>query len=174
MTQAVGVFGAMGFGKALLALLLDPRGRISRQDMLVAATIMLAVDVGMSAVATGYFGYVAKALAYWIGGVAIVKRLHDVGRSGWWMAAGMAAFCMWSAALGVAIALTIGFESLQPGGIGYVSLLAALIIPALAVTLWLHFAAGEPGMNRFGAAPAGILSTIDGDRTGEEGAASGR
>ncbi len=168
---AVGVSGDMAFGKALLALLFDPRGRISRQDMLVAATLMLVLDLGLSLMTTGYAAYIAKTIAYWIGGAAIIKRLHDVGLSGWWFAGGLAGFCMWSALLGVAIALTIGFESLQPGGIGYIALLAALVVPALGLTLWLHLAAGEAGMNRFGAPPAGILAQLDAARPSGGGAA---
>jgi uncharacterized membrane protein YhaH (DUF805 family) len=159
----------------ILSMLFDPRGRMGRAQLLAAATVMLAAEVGLLAVTSPdgslplHF-WPVKALALWIGGVAIVKRLHDVGLSGWWFLGGMAGFCMWAAVLGVGVVITGGFESLQPGGLGYLMVLAALMVPALGVTLWLHLAAGEPGMNRFGSEPSAVL----GGAPAAEGAASGR
>jgi uncharacterized membrane protein YhaH (DUF805 family) len=147
-------------GKGLFALLFDPRGRASRQDLLVAATIMLALDMGLGSLSDGWMLYVLKAVAYWIGGVGIVKRLHDIGHSGWWFLTGAAALCMWSALVGVAVVFGIGFETLQPGRPGYIVLLAALMVPAMGATLWLHLAEGEEGMNRFGPAPSGVLALL--------------
>jgi uncharacterized membrane protein YhaH (DUF805 family) len=157
-------------------LLLDPRGRMNRGQLLLAAAVMLAVEIGLLAALRpdGSLPAVVwplKALSLWVGGVAIVKRLHDVGLSGWWLPAGAAGMCMWAAVLGVALALTGGLDALRPGGLGYLLLLAALMIPALGATLWLHFAAGEPGMNRFGAPPA---TPAAGEKIDTAGAARGR
>ncbi|MGL4242892.1 MAG: DUF805 domain-containing protein [Beijerinckiaceae bacterium] len=154
----------MNHGRALGALLFDPRGRMSRQDLLVAATIMLALDFGIAGAVDGPALYAIKALAYWIGGVGIVKRLHDTGNTGWWLLWGACALCMWSVILGIGIGFTIGLESLQAGGIGYIALLAALMLPALGATLWLHLALGQPGMNRYGPEPSGILDRFAGTR----------
>ncbi len=162
----------MSLGRQLGKLLFDPRGRASRQDLLVAAGVMLAVDMLMAANATGVALYALKILAYWIGCVGIVKRLHDVGRSGWWLAGGAAALCIWAAVLGLGLGFTFGLEQLRPGNIAYIVMLALLILPALGVTLWLHLAEGEKGMNRFGAEPDGILGQFGGSPA--EGAATRR
>jgi uncharacterized membrane protein YhaH (DUF805 family) len=154
----------MGLPRTLGELLFDPRGRMSRQDLLVAAAVMLAIDLGLASLTEGALLYALKAIAYWIGGVGIVKRLHDTGRTGWWFLWGMSGLCIWSAVLGITIALTIGFESLAPGSVGYVILVAALMVPALAATLWLHFAVGELENNRFGPAPAGLFGQFGGAR----------
>ncbi len=135
---------------------------MSRQDLLLAATLMLAVDVGLASSADGLVEYALKAAAYWIGGVGVIKRLHDVGRSGWWLLGGAAAVCIWAAVIGLGIGFTVGLESLQPGTLGYIALLAAVMLPALGMTLWLHLTSGEVGINRFGPEPEGILSHIGG------------
>jgi uncharacterized membrane protein YhaH (DUF805 family) len=146
-------------------LLFDPRGRMSRQDLLVAATVMILIDVAMAGFASGYALYALKAVAYWIGGVGIIKRLHDIGRSGWWFLGGAAGMCIWAALLGIAIGFVVGLDGLQPGTPTYIGLLAALMLPAMGVTLWLHLAAGETGMNRFGAEPSGIVARLLRPRT---------
>jgi uncharacterized membrane protein YhaH (DUF805 family) len=120
--------------------------------------------MGLASLSDGQAMYAVKALAWWIGSVGVVKRLHDTGRTGWWLLWGACAMCVWAAALGLAIAFVVGFEALQPDGLGYLALLAALMIPALGATLWLHFAPGEPAMNRYGAIPAGIVSHFGGER----------
>jgi uncharacterized membrane protein YhaH (DUF805 family) len=162
----------MSLGKQLAELLFDPRGRASRQDLLVAAGAMLAVDLLLAAAVDGVPLYALKALAYWVGCVGVVKRLHDVGRSGWWLAGGAAALCMWAAVLGLGLGVIVGLEQLQPGNLAYIVMLALLLLPALGMTLWLHLAEGEKGMNRFGAEPAGIVGQFGGGA--EEGAASRR
>jgi uncharacterized membrane protein YhaH (DUF805 family) len=162
----------MSLGKRLGVLLFDPRGRASRQDLLVAACIMLTVDMLLAAAADGVALYALKALAYWIGCVGIIKRLHDVGRSGWWLSGGAGVLCMWAAVLGLGIGFTVGIEALQPGASAYLILLALLMLPALGITLWLHLAEGEKGMNRFGAEPDGILGQFG--VGAPEGAASRR
>jgi uncharacterized membrane protein YhaH (DUF805 family) len=163
----------MKTAKAIAGLLLDPRGRMSRQDLLAASVIMVAVDMLLSAVTGGIAVFVVKGVAYWIGGVGVHKRLHDIGRSGWWLAGGLALLCMWSALIGLGIGFTLGLESIQPGNPGYIAILAAILMPSLGAALWLHLAEGEKGMNRFGAESSGILAELAPAPQGE-GAASGR
>jgi uncharacterized membrane protein YhaH (DUF805 family) len=150
----------MGFGKRLGSLLADPRGRMSRQDLLVAATFMTVLDFGLGSLAEGPALYAIKVVAYWIVAVGVVKRLHDIGHSGWWLAGGLSIICMWSAVIGLSVGLIVGVEALQPGSPIYVGMLAVLLLPALGMTLWLHLAPGEPGMNRHGPEPEGILAGI--------------
>jgi uncharacterized membrane protein YhaH (DUF805 family) len=133
---------------------------MSRQDLLAAATLMLLIDVAIAGLASGAALYAVKAVAYWIGGVGIVKRLHDIGRSGWWLPAGAGAMCVWAAVLGLFMGFVVGMDGLQPGAPTYIALLAALMLPAMGITLWLHLAKGEVGANRFGPEPAGLVSAI--------------
>jgi uncharacterized membrane protein YhaH (DUF805 family) len=163
----------MSLAKEMGGLLLDPRGRMSRQDLLLAATLMLTLDMLLAEMTTGAALYALKGAAYWIGGVGIIKRLHDTGRSGWWFAGGIAALCIWAAIIGLAVGFTVGLQAMHPGALGYIVMLSALMLPALGATLWLHFAEGEPGMNRFGPEPAGILAQFA-PRPGGESATSGR
>jgi uncharacterized membrane protein YhaH (DUF805 family) len=156
----------MNLAKRSAALLLDPRGRISRQDLLVAATFMLTIDLGLGSLTGGYALYALKTVAYWIGGVGIIKRLHDVGRTGWWLLWGASGMCIWAAILGFGLALIGGFEALLPGSPGYIVLLAALMIPAIGMTLWLHLTPGELEMNCYGASPMGIFGPTAGEVLG--------
>jgi uncharacterized membrane protein YhaH (DUF805 family) len=164
----------MGLAKAVLDLLVDPRGRVSRQDLLVAATLMLAIDLLVATLLTGIPLYAGKALAYWIGGVGIMKRLQDTGRSGWWMLGGAVAFFIWAAVIGVAMVFVLGLEPLHPGAPGYIVMLGLLMLPALGVTLWLHLAEGDAGMNRYGPEPVGLLKRFAPTADAGEGAASRR
>jgi uncharacterized membrane protein YhaH (DUF805 family) len=152
----------MTTGARLAELLFDPRGRVSRQDLLAAATVMLALDIGLAGAMDGSAVYAVKGLAYWIGCVGVIKRLHDVGKTGWWLLWGAGLMCIWSAILGFGIVLTGGFETLQPASVGYIALLASLMIPALGMTLWLHLAPGEPARNRYGAPSESLWAPASG------------
>jgi uncharacterized membrane protein YhaH (DUF805 family) len=95
-----------------------------------------------------------KALALWVGTIGLIKRLHDVGRSAWWVLAGMAGLCIWCAVVAVVIGLMFGASALVPGSIGYIVLLGLIMLPAIGVTFWLHLEPGDPFPNRFGQPPA--------------------
>ena len=78
---------------ALAMLLLDPRGRIGRRDLLLAACAVLGIELLLMAPSNEMIALLAKSLALWIGSAAIIKRLHDLGRSGWWLPAGLGGLC---------------------------------------------------------------------------------
>lgn len=164
----------MGMAKELGGFLLDPRGRMSRQDLLVAATLMLMLDLLLASLAGGFALYAVKALAYWIGIVGVIKRLHDVGQSGWWVLGGAAAICIWSAVIGIGMVALLGLGSLHPGETGYIVTLGLLMLPPLGMTLWLHLAEGETGMNRFGPEPEGVSKWFARAGMADDGAASRR
>jgi uncharacterized membrane protein YhaH (DUF805 family) len=140
-----------------LRLLVDPRGRIGRFGLLVSASLMLAVEAMLIIMtpdlASGLPPYLwpLKALELWVGAAALIKRLHDVGRSGWWVLGGMAGICIWSAVVALVFVFVIGAEAFQPGSTGYAMLLGILMLPALGATLWLHLAPGDPFTNQYGA-----------------------
>ncbi len=142
-----------------MILLLDPRGRIGRVGLLAAAFLMLGIEALLLVVipeqSDGLPVYLwpTKALALWIGTICLIKRLHDVGRSAWWVLAGMAGLCIWCAVLAVVIGLLFGAAVFMPGSIGYIVLLGLVMLPAIGVTFWLHLEPGDPFPNRFGQPP---------------------
>jgi uncharacterized membrane protein YhaH (DUF805 family) len=154
---------AMSFATRLGTLLFDPRGRVTRQDLLVAAIIMVLADLAAGSLAgDGHIGLVCKSVVLWMGCAAVIKRLHDVGRSGWWVLGGMAAICIWTAVIGLGAMFTLRLDTLDAGSTGYIILFSVLMLPALGITLWLHLAEGDAFMNRFGPVPAGLAAAPEG------------
>jgi uncharacterized membrane protein YhaH (DUF805 family) len=98
-----------------------------------------------------------KALALWVGTIGLIKRLHDVGRSAWWVLAGMAGLCIWCAVVAVVIGLMFGSAAFMPGSTGYIVLLGLVMLPAIGATFWLHLEPGDPFSNRFGPPSAHAL-----------------
>ncbi len=139
----------------LAALLLDPRGRIGRRDLLVSVTAMLGIEALLLLPAPEMIAVPGKALALWIGTAAIIKRLRDIGLSGWWAPAGFGGLCMWTALLALGSLVVAGSDVLSPGTLANTALLGLVILPAVGMTLWLHLLPGDTAANRFGApAPA--------------------
>ncbi len=142
-----------------LSFLLDPRGRIGRFGLLVSATLMLAVEALLlvmtpeQADGLPFYLWPLKTLELWVGMTALIKRLHDVGRSGWWVLGGMAGICIWSAVVAVVFVFVLGGQAFQPGSTGFVTLLGILMLPALGLAFWLHLAPGDPFANHYGPPP---------------------
>ncbi len=135
---------------ALAMLLLDPRGRIGRRGLLLAACAVLAIEFLLMALSNEMISVPAKSLALWIGSAAIIKRLHDLGRSGWWLPASMGGLCMWTALLALGLMLLAGSDAFMPGKAGFVALSGLIMLPVIGLSLWLHLTAGDPAFNRFG------------------------
>jgi uncharacterized membrane protein YhaH (DUF805 family) len=142
-----------------MSLFLDPRGRIGRVGLFASASLMLGIEafllVATPEQADGLPVYLLpmKALALWVGTIGLIKRLHDVGRSAWWVLAGMAGLCIWCAVVALVVSLLFGAAALVPGSTGYVILLGLVMLPAIGVTFWLHLEPGDPFPNRFGQPP---------------------
>jgi uncharacterized membrane protein YhaH (DUF805 family) len=86
---------------------------------------------------------------------ATARRLHDLGRSAWWMPI---AALSWAAAgflVAAVLALVLGPERLLPGAPAFWAVFLLLLGPAFCAALWLHVTDGEPHANRYGAVPAG-------------------
>lgn len=140
--------------------LLDPRGRCNRKGLLIVATAMLAVELcfaaafwGLGLSFGGGFAAVFKALFLWLGICACAKRLHDLDRSAGWLGWGFLGFIVWSAVVGFGAAFTLGIEALMPRDPRYLAVCGVAMAPMVAGMLWLHFAKGCDGPNRFGPAP---------------------
>ena len=136
---------------ALATLLLDPRGRIGRRDLFVSATAMLGIEALLLLPAPEMIAVPGKALALWIGTAAIIKRLRDIGLSGWWVPAGIGGLCMWTALLALGSLVVAGSDVMAPGTAASTILLGLIMLPAVGITLWLHLLPGDTAANRFGA-----------------------
>jgi uncharacterized membrane protein YhaH (DUF805 family) len=147
---------------AIFALhLVDPRGRCDRRGFLTAAGVLLALQAPAALLlwhsGAGFGGLpvvAANAVFCWIGYAVISKRLHDLGRSAWWMPIGLLAWLIVGMVAALAVAIVAGPHVLEPGAAGYWLTLIALLLPLLGGLLWLHVARGQAGSNRFGPVPA--------------------
>lgn len=141
-------------------MLLDPRGRIDRRGLLLLALALLALQglfagalaAGMMAI-DGAPALIVKTAFLWIALVAAAKRLHDLGRSAWWIAIAFVATIVWGVVAVLAAYPVFGRDMLVAGSTGYMAALALNMVPILAATLWMHFARGEQAANRYGPAP---------------------
>jgi len=160
----------------------DPRGRCNRKGLLLAAAILLALQVAMALVLWSA-GFDLDSplvqpfnLAFcWVAFALICKRLHDLGRSAWWIPAAVLIWLIAIISLAGAIVLSGDPDLLAPGITVYWIAVAAMLFPLLAAALWLHTARGDTGGTRFGPEPAthGFSMLADGSwqRTPHAGAA---
>jgi uncharacterized membrane protein YhaH (DUF805 family) len=137
-------------------MLFDPRGRADRSHMLVAAGALLMLETLVFLVQDRLGGAASpsvmavKVLMALIGLVAIIRRLHDLGLSGWWALGGLAGLCMWTAVIALAGMLLMGRDVLAPGSLSAIVIAGCVMLPALGATLWLHLAEGDAFRNQFG------------------------
>ena len=139
---------------------LDPRGRCNRTGLLLAAVVLLALQVvialGLWEAGIGLASPIAmipNAAFCWVGFALVSKRLHDLNHSAWWVPT---AALLWLAAavcLAVLIVLIGDPDILAPGTPSYWIAFAAMLAPLLVVAAWLHAAVGDAGDNRFGPKP---------------------
>ena len=147
----------------LLRQMVDPRGRCDRQAFLHIALGFLALQATVGAIfwlfgieVGGTGTLVLNAPIFWIGTTVCIKRLHDVGRRGWWLPG---AFVIWFVAaivIATVVSLVLGSDALAEGEPAFLMMFAAITLPALAALLWLHTAAGVPHSNAFGPLPTGF------------------
>jgi len=153
----------MGSDTPLLVQMLLPVGRCRRRGLLLAAATLLVAQLAFTVlVAAGLVGFygagalVFKLLMVWIALAMTVKRLHDVGQSAWWMVAGVTALLAWTFAISLAFHALVGIEAFIPGTLSYWLSFAIVVLPALAVAIWLHAAPGDHRDNRYGPLPDGF------------------
>ncbi len=141
-------------------------GRIRRQEFWIVWLALLGVGVLL-----GWFPLVWPVILYC--GVCIrAKRLHDIGRSGWWQLipwAGYTLATVFSLYYGLGALLTgLNFselkESLAVGGLVFGGLTVVFIwfaacLAHLGFLLWVGITPGDPDENRFGEPPVTLDST---------------
>ena len=157
---------------------LDPRGRCDRKGLLLIAIVLLIAQLVLGAALwladldlTGPFALALKAVFFWAAIAAASKRLHDFGRSAWWLLGGFLTAVAWSFALAFTALFTVGPEALTPQSPWFGAFFAGTSVPLFAALMWLHFAKGMQGPNRFGSATndfgfAGPASAIEVEQLG--------
>ncbi len=138
----------------------DPRGRANRKGLVILAAILLlaqACAYGGCYLAGielhGPVSWVIHSLFIWLGTAALSKRLHDLGISAWWMLWSAIGVFIWTFIVSFAVVLTLGIEAAEPGSSGMMIAMSVSFAPILVLTLWMHFALGEEGNNKFGPVP---------------------
>lgn len=163
--------------------LADPRGRCDRKGLLMVAVALIAVEAvlaGMvvaAGIALDHPGLVAVKLAcLWAATAVVSKRLHDLGMPATRMLWALLGTVVWSTVLSLALMLWFGDAAMEPGMLGYNIAVGGATLPVLLLTLWLHFARGEVGPNRFGPEPSSIgfsHPAANADETGDMVPAAG-
>jgi len=143
--------------------LVDPRGRADRADFLAVAVAMF----GLQTVTLLLFWQVEEEVGrvaslpvnltfLYMAACATCRRLHDTGRSAWWIPAAMASWAACGFVLALGVAVIVGPTRMQPGAPMFWIVFLLMLAPALVAALWLHLTEGEPTANRFGPVPDGV------------------
>jgi uncharacterized membrane protein YhaH (DUF805 family) len=144
--------------------LVDPRGRCDRRA-LFGVTVGMLVAQFLAAVLFSLAGgdvtgrtFLAINLAFlWVGCVTLVKRLHDIGYSGWRIGPAILFWLIGAAVIVQVLAFGIGLDQFEATLAAYPVLYALLVVvislPPFGGLLWLQASPGDAGANRFGPVP---------------------
>jgi uncharacterized membrane protein YhaH (DUF805 family) len=135
-------------------------GRIGRQAFWIGWLMLLGVHVVAGAIPL--IGWALGLAAMFAAVCLYTKRLHDMGRTGWWQVLPI----VLGPVLIIGSAMTIGFGALLAemtngdagwaalAGVGglFVSLAIAFVV-MIGFTLWVGTAEGQPGENHYGEPP---------------------
>ena len=147
----------------VLPSLFDPRGRCNRRGLLVAAGLLLALEAAFAlavwAFGMSFTGPIASLLKFafcWLAIAACSKRLHDLDLRAWHLLWSILITIVWTLIVAVGMVFTIGMHALMPASPWYLVSVGLSMAPVVAAMLWLHFAKGKQGLNRFGPEPDGL------------------
>ncbi|MFK3704953.1 DUF805 domain-containing protein [Klebsiella sp. NPDC088457] len=119
------------------------RGRSARSEYVIftVANFVLSIVLGLIPVIGGLFGLIVI-----IPGIAVaVRRLHDLNKSGWWLLAPYAIILL--GFMGIIGTVEDGTAA------AWIWVTALGGIAILVMSIWLLFARGTDGVNRFGEVP---------------------
>jgi uncharacterized membrane protein YhaH (DUF805 family) len=142
------------------SLFFSAEGRIGRQAFWIGWLVLLGVQVvaGWIPVIGHALGLVA--LFAWV--CLCSKRLHDMGRSGWWQVPPFAlslalvvGSVLWIGVGAALAAITDGNpEVVALAGVGVLLIgIFVAFVAMIGFTLWVGIAEGQPGENRYGEPP---------------------
>jgi uncharacterized membrane protein YhaH (DUF805 family) len=142
------------------SLFFSAEGRIGRQAFWIGWLVLLGVQVvaGWIPVIGHALGLVA--LFAWV--CLCSKRLHDMGRSGWWQVPPFAlslalvvGSVLWIGVGAALAAITDGNpEVVALAGVGVLLIgIFVAFVAMIGFTLWVGIAEGQPGENRYGQPP---------------------
>ena len=94
-----------------------------------------------------------KVIFVWLALAAASKRLHDLGLGTLWIGAAFLGMLVWSVISVMAVMAVFGTDVFNVNSPAFATVMAANIAPVILVTVWLHFAKGDSGENRFGPPP---------------------
>lgn len=144
----------------MILMLFDPRGRCNRKGLLIIACAMLAVQICLvlglwqaGASLDTPMVVALKAVFVWLALAAASKRLHDLGLGTLWIGAAFLGLLVWSVLSVMAVMSVFGTDVFNVNSPAFATVMAANIAPVIIVTLWMHFAKGDLGANRFGPPP---------------------
>ncbi len=158
----------------MVNLLFNPQGRIAAGPFWQGVIILLLADVVLSALAI--YGPASASLPFRLLAIALIypllcvggKRLHDAGKSAWWVLAAIVVFLVVFAVVGSVVTLSLAdvrqeeIRQLRLGSPEYMALMRDIarrtFLPtqAAAVAIWLVIAfvvgrlSSDPADNRYG------------------------
>lgn len=161
MTDQVSTSGSnFDFKTALFSF----EGRLRRSHFWIGWLICLGI--GVVAGWIPLIGIIISLGLIWPNLAITVKRLHDMGLSGWLAAiplvANIVGFIMMFASVGASVFLNLaGLENEDPAAILAVigpvfGILGILLLVNLGFLLWVGLTEGKPGTNQYGANPKGL------------------
>ena len=146
-------------GQAYLALLISPRGRIGRATFWLGFVIVLVASTLLNAVPA--IGPVLGLLAIWPQLAVHIKRLHDMGWSGWLLLfpIGSSIVCLTLMILNGGMPLLIATPAELIADLRRPELHVAAIFLEISFAIeiaflfWVGLTRGQPEKNRHGPAP---------------------
>lgn len=143
------------------ALFWSMDGRIRRSHFWAAWGILFAANFLLSWIPL--IGFVVSLVLIWPSIAIQTKRLHDMGKTGWFQllpyATWVVAFIVAVSAIGLtAVSNPDGFENGDPSAIfsamGPVAIAIVLVLlGSIGYLIWIGATEGQPGRNRFGPNP---------------------
>lgn len=138
----------------------DPRGRVNRKALLGVAVALLSVQalamLGHWLVTSPILHFAISVFevgSLWLATSAAIKRLHDLGHSGWWVPGSILLQFVWTLIACFATFLSLGEAVAEIGSPEFMVYAAAVMFWPLVATVWLHFAPGQEGDNKYGPEP---------------------
>jgi uncharacterized membrane protein YhaH (DUF805 family) len=138
-------------------------GRSSRGEYWIGIALLILVGVGLAL--ANISGASAATTFLWV--MVWVRRLHDIGKSGWvilipvglMLVASVAAFALGGDELmnAVRYSETNSGEISERGAYLFLAFVGVVVLIQGGFTIWLGAKAGEPGNNRFGAPPGKLF-----------------